>query len=90
MENPYNFIAMDHIKRITGFEIIPSQVSEEAINHYINQLYRNDPIESITGIYESICNLPVIPKAIYLIIQPNPLPQLPIVRLVDSLDSYSY
>ena len=44
MEDPYNFIAIDHIKRITGYEIIPSQVSDETINHHINQLYRNEPI----------------------------------------------
>ena len=86
MENPYNFIAIDHIKRITGFEIIPSQVSEEAINHYINQLYRNDPIEKAL---QEFTNQYVIsqPQSNLLDYSAESTASAPIVRLVDSLIS---
>ncbi len=84
MEDPYNFIAIDHIKRITGYEIIPSQVSDETINHHINQLYRNEPIVKALQEFSNQ----------YMVAQPqsNPLDysaetitSAPIVRLVDSL-----
>ena len=45
IEDPYNFVAIDHIKRITGFKIISCETPKDIINHHLDQLYGNEPIE---------------------------------------------
>ena len=85
MEDPYNFVAIDHIKRITGFDVIPYQVSIEVIHHYINHLYKNEPIEkALQEFFEQYpvssglqTNQPDYPA--------EPITSAPIVKLVDSL-----
>lgn len=84
MEDPYNFIAIDHIKRITGFEIIPSQVSKKTINHHINQLYRNEPIEKALQEFKNQYTASQ-PQSNFTDYAAESTNSSPIVKLVDSL-----
>ena len=84
IEDPDNFIAIEHIKRITDLEIIPSKAPRDIIHHHINQLYGNEPIERAledfsreTRISESKTN--------WVGSSPDSIMSAPIVRLVDSL-----
>lgn len=82
VDDPDNFIAIEHIKRITGLEIIPSKVSKDIIYHHINQLYGNEPIERALEDFNKEIR---ISESGNSWTADDSIMSAPIVRLVDSL-----
>ncbi len=84
IEDPGNFIAIDHIKRITGFEIHPYQASRAMIQYHINQLYGNEPIEKALEDFNREMMVTESESG-WTSPSSDSIMSAPIVRLIDSL-----
>lgn len=84
MEDPGNFIAINHIKRITGLEIEPYQVSEAMVKYYIDRLYGNEPVKAALADFNREIRISE-PEGGWSDFPSDSVLSAPIVRLVDSL-----
>ena len=84
IEDPYNFVAIDHIKRITGFKIISCETPKDIINHHLDQLYGNEPIEKALEDFNNELHISE-PQSNWDNFSDESIISAPIVRLVDSL-----
>lgn len=84
IEDPDNFIAIEDIKRITGFKIIPSKASKDIIDYHIEELYGNGPIVRALEEFNREIHISE-PEDDWISPSNESVMSAPIVRLVDSL-----
>ncbi len=84
IEDPDNFVAVEHVRRITGLEIIPTKSSKDIISHHINRLYGNEPIERALEDFNKELRISESQSS-WIMSSDSSVMSAPIVRLVDLL-----
>lgn len=84
MKEPYNFIAIEDVKRASGFEVVPLAAPAEDIQYWIRQVYGNESAEKAVADYQKeYWSEELHNKNTTLVL--DTVDDAPIVRLIDSL-----
>ena len=84
MKEPYNFVAIEDVKRACGLDVVPLAASREAIEYCIRQVYGNESAQKAVVDYQKEYWTDKVDDQTY-ISEPDSVNNAPIVRLISSL-----